>query len=350
MGCSGSQAQAKEDEIAFSRRSAEGEVTSIPGLEQTSHENNVTAGGATATPITVNDFTAKAKRQFRGNGSKPSGPEFIAYARYLGLDPVGHRDLLWIALDALEAPLPADWSEHFDPQDRVYYHNLSTKVSTWTHPLEYLYREAHTTVMNSRSSSLSLQERKGQVQLLQQEVEQLEVFAHREIGQWSEHTDEQGHPFYFNREERRSTWTDPRPALRDTLHLKMKVLRLLQSEAGVTSDTKDNDLSRSAPISDAESDVCCSHSEAGAVEEATAIGNCVICLDASATHVIVPCGHQAFCAECAKKFKNSSCPCCRTTITQIIKVYVPAPRQMPKRQEEPNTPDDISESDIIVHL
>ena len=32
--------------------------------------------------------------------------------RYLGMDPVADRDLLWIAQAALNAQLPSEWTEH----------------------------------------------------------------------------------------------------------------------------------------------------------------------------------------------------------------------------------------------
>merc|ERR1712232_543554 len=81
---------------------------------------------------------------------------------------------------------------------------------------------------------------------LHQEIKQMEHDVHKEIAQWTEHTDEQGNRFYFNREERQSTWTDPRPAKCEILYLRMKMLRLLQSSTGATPGFSDSkaDLSR----------------------------------------------------------------------------------------------------------
>merc|ERR1712083_442424 len=91
------------------------------------------------------------------------------------------------------------------------------------------------------------QERNEDLQRLQAEIKTLESDVHKEIAQWSEHTDEQGNRFYFNREERQSTWTDPRPAKCQILYLRMKMLRLLQSGSGATpgfSDNKNDGVSR----------------------------------------------------------------------------------------------------------
>merc|ERR1719502_1079518 len=68
--------------------------------------------------LTVNEFIGRKKRP------RPTDPEFIAYARYLGIDTVLDADLLWVAEEALWAPLPEDWTEHFDRDGRVFYYNM----------------------------------------------------------------------------------------------------------------------------------------------------------------------------------------------------------------------------------
>jgi hypothetical protein len=197
------------------------------GLQQIRQSDSIRQSGA---GLSVNDFISKSKEKQR-QGLKPSGPELIAYARYLGIDPVADHDLLWIAVEALEAPLPSDWTEHFDSNDRVFYYNATMRVSSWTHPLEHIYRETYKTIVNFRNSNTAPQERQEKLKTLSDEVSQMEDDVKREIAQWSEHKDEQGNRFYFNREERQSTWTDPRPAKCQILHLKMKMVTLLSGEA-----------------------------------------------------------------------------------------------------------------------
>ena len=78
-----------------------------------------------------------------------------------------------------------------------------------------------------------------------------------------------------------------------------------------------------------------SHSQVAAVGEAEAdepstAGECVVCMAATATHVITPCGHQALCETCAPRFPaGERCPTCRQGIEGIYKIYVPAPREQP---------------------
>ena len=52
-------------------------------------------------------------------------------------------------------------------------------------------------------------------------------------------------------------------------------------------------------------------------------GRCVVCWDARAEAVCVPCGHMAGCIECLRAVKAQSrqCPVCRASISEVIKVY-----------------------------
>jgi hypothetical protein len=51
---------------------------------------------------------------------------------------------------------------------------------------------------------------------------------------------------------------------------------------------------------------------------------CVICLSEEATLACVPCGHRSYCAPCAKQVRSRgfpSCPVCRTSVTDVLRVY-----------------------------
>jgi len=48
---------------------------------------------------------------------------------------------------------------------------------------------------------------------------------------------------------------------------------------------------------------------------------CVICLDAQSTHIIIPCMHICLCENCAKIYDKSDCPKCRTKVDKISKTY-----------------------------
>eukprot|EP00397_Hematodinium_sp_SG-2012_P028316 GEMP01029803.1.p1 GENE.GEMP01029803.1~~GEMP01029803.1.p1 ORF type:complete len:437 (+),score=90.00 GEMP01029803.1:139-1449(+) len=183
-------------------------------------------------PRTVNDFVTKTKCRHQ-QGLKPTGPELVAFARYLGMDPVGQNDLMWIAEEALLAPLPRDWTEHFDSIDRVFYYNNSTKTSSWTHPMEATYRDTYETIVNFRSSTILPQNIKEHLEQWQKEVEESDRKAEEEIASWTECQDSSGKTFYFNKKEGVSTWTDPRPAVCYTLYIKLKMVRILTAHIGL---------------------------------------------------------------------------------------------------------------------
>lgn len=52
-------------------------------------------------------------------------------------------------------------------------------------------------------------------------------------------------------------------------------------------------------------------------------GQCVVCWDAKAEAVCIPCGHLAGCMDCLSEIKSKDwgCPVCRAPIQQVIKVY-----------------------------
>ncbi|CAE7824733.1 CEP164 [Symbiodinium sp. CCMP2592] len=73
----------------------------------------------------------------------PYTPELIEYSRHLGMDPIADSDLLWIAVEALKAPLPFDWTVHFDASGKAFYYHAATGATSWTHPMEYLFRHTY---------------------------------------------------------------------------------------------------------------------------------------------------------------------------------------------------------------
>eukprot|EP00536_Pseudo-nitzschia_multiseries_P018759 jgi/Psemu1/57215/gm1.57215_g len=56
---------------------------------------------------------------------------------------------------------------------------------------------------------------------------------------------------------------------------------------------------------------------------------CVVCLEQSATHAMVPCGHLCLCAECTvRSFSKAicgtpSCPVCRQPLSMVLRIFVP---------------------------
>merc|ERR1740138_433515 len=191
---------------------------------------------STKSSLTVNEFVARTKR-CREKGLEPTKPELIAYARYLGIDPITDADLMWIVDEALKAPLPSEWTEHHDSADRIFYYNVQTHASSWTHPLEQLHRDTYKSIVSFRSGDLSKEDQAIELEKLRRKCEESERDAHKELQAWTEHVDEQGQKFFYNRDQQRSVWTDPRPARCHSLYLQMKALRVLSKHCGQSAPT-----------------------------------------------------------------------------------------------------------------
>jgi hypothetical protein len=80
-------------------------------------------------------------------------------------------------------------------------------------------------------------------------------------------------------------------------------------------------------------------------------GSCVVCLTAVASHVVVPCGHQCLCADCALHVTNK-CPYCRGRWEKCIKVFIPSPFIASSSEEAPSLNESCSHllSLLLFHL
>ena len=71
---------------------------------------------------------------------EPTEEEIAEYAKWLGMDVVADKHLLWVAREGLKAPLPPDWKPCQSPDGELYYFNFSTGESVWDHPCDEHYR------------------------------------------------------------------------------------------------------------------------------------------------------------------------------------------------------------------
>lgn len=193
--------------------------------------NRSKANASSKQALTVNEFVARSKRN-KQKGLEPTKPELIAYARYLGIDAITDADLIWIAEDSLNAPLPFDWTEHHDSADRVFYFNVVKHSSSWTHPLEQIHRDIYKRIVEFRNGGKSKEEQVADLEKWRQKCDEAEQEAHKELLSWTEHIDEQGKQFFFHRERHQSVWTDPRPAHSHVLYLQMKAFRVVSKHCG----------------------------------------------------------------------------------------------------------------------
>jgi len=84
------------------------------------------------------------RRQIQEGSVNPSNnipEELISMAEYLGIRVISENHLLWIAADALKAPLPMSWTVQKDKQGRTFFFNHITNQSRWDHPLDPHFRK-----------------------------------------------------------------------------------------------------------------------------------------------------------------------------------------------------------------
>ena len=69
------------------------------------------------------------------------------FAVYLGMDPTADADLLYIAREAMQAPLPAGWAQFTDEEGGggTYFYNADTDASSWVHPMDEHYKQLYAT-------------------------------------------------------------------------------------------------------------------------------------------------------------------------------------------------------------
>eukprot|EP00435_Cladocopium_sp_Y103_P034479 s143_g8.t3 len=99
---------------------------------------------ASAFAMSLDDLGLSSDSELTGDvhhqESENSEGDFREFAKSLGVD-AEDGDLLWVAKEAFEAPLPSGWSEHLDPEGRVYFFSQVTQQSSWSHPMDDVFRE-----------------------------------------------------------------------------------------------------------------------------------------------------------------------------------------------------------------
>ena len=71
----------------------------------------------------------------------PSDAEISEYGVWLGLG-AEDKELMWIAKQALQTPIPVPWMECETENGDVFYYNTKTRESVWDHPYDAYYKAA----------------------------------------------------------------------------------------------------------------------------------------------------------------------------------------------------------------
>ena len=78
------------------------------------------------------------------HGGPVDKEDLLDYCIWLGLDPIADSNLMWIAEEALRAPLPLEWEIcRTEGDDDIFYYNSTTGEVSWDHPCDKHYRDMY---------------------------------------------------------------------------------------------------------------------------------------------------------------------------------------------------------------
>eukprot|EP01052_Picozoa_sp_SAG31_P025224 SAG31_NODE_2199_length_6208_cov_3.935996_3_plen_390_part_00 len=107
--------------------------------------------GSIALPAATAGASTGDKSSAQSGEINKKQPVILQYATYLGMDPMEDTELLWIAQQALTAPLPPNWTEHTDPMSGdSYYHNEQTMETVWEHPCDEYFRNLYQSLKETK--------------------------------------------------------------------------------------------------------------------------------------------------------------------------------------------------------
>lgn len=174
-----------------------------------------------------------------GDGATPAaaaGPDgedadIRAYGKTLGVDVDRDADLLWVVHEAFVASLPPSWTEYYDEDGRVYFHNQVTQESSWSHPMDNVFKEIIQVVKALKAEQpAATKARKSEV--VQAHLQSVHERAMAQLDGWSgPYTSDTG-AYYYNAALQVSVWDNPVDEWQSELSLRQQVLhRCLLAES-----------------------------------------------------------------------------------------------------------------------
>eukprot|EP00421_Protoceratium_reticulatum_P038725 CAMPEP_0168448626 /NCGR_PEP_ID=MMETSP0228-20121227/47188_1 /TAXON_ID=133427 /ORGANISM="Protoceratium reticulatum, Strain CCCM 535 (=CCMP 1889)" /LENGTH=286 /DNA_ID=CAMNT_0008463159 /DNA_START=42 /DNA_END=899 /DNA_ORIENTATION=- len=145
------------------------------------------------------------------------------YGKTLGIDADRDADLLWVVHEAFVASLPPSWTEYCDEDGRVYFYNQATRESSWSHPMDGVYREIIQLVKAVRAEPGGASDAR-RAEAVQAHLEAVRGRAMEQLEGWSgPYTSENG-AYYHNAALDVSLWDSPVDEWQSELELRQQVL------------------------------------------------------------------------------------------------------------------------------
>eukprot|EP00933_Yihiella_yeosuensis_P045139 TRINITY_DN40461_c0_g1_i1.p1 TRINITY_DN40461_c0_g1~~TRINITY_DN40461_c0_g1_i1.p1 ORF type:complete len:393 (+),score=64.10 TRINITY_DN40461_c0_g1_i1:31-1179(+) len=149
--------------------------------------------------------------------------DFLEYAKSMGVDVNVDIELVPVVRDAFVASLPLSWTEHTDAEGRIYFFHQATQASSWSHPMDTVFRELIQLIKSLRSQGAK-QSEDSLSQAIQAHLEQVHEGAIGQLEGWSgPYTSEEGQ-YYYHAGSEVSSWHNPVDEWRGELALRQQVL------------------------------------------------------------------------------------------------------------------------------
>lgn len=150
--------------------------------------------------------------------------ELREYGRSLGIDLANDdADLVEVARQAFNAALPPGWIEYADDLGRVYFYNLVTQESNWSHPLDSAYREAVQLVKQLRAMRPPASEAR-RAEAIQAHLDAVHVRAKAKLEGWSGPYASESGQYFYNTSLGVSSWESPVDEWQSELTIRQNVL------------------------------------------------------------------------------------------------------------------------------
>jgi len=152
-----------------------------------------------------------------------SDADLREYGKTLGVDLDSDQDLVWVVQEAFVAALPPSWSEYYDEDGRVYFYNQVTQESSWSHPMDSVFREVIQLVRDLRAERPVASEAR-RASAVQAHLEAAHQRAMAQLDGWSgPYTSETG-TYYHNAALQVSVWENPVDEWQSELQVRQQVL------------------------------------------------------------------------------------------------------------------------------
>lgn len=170
----------------------------------------------------------------QSSGALPAGDPTLAagaggeadireYGRTLGVDVQQDPDLLWLVHEAFVASLPPSWTEYYDEDGRVYFYSQVTRESSWSHPMDKVFKEIIDLVKALRSERPPASKARRS-EAVQAHLQAVHERAMASLDGWSgPYTSDSG-TYFYNASLEVSVWDNPVDEWQGELALRQQVL------------------------------------------------------------------------------------------------------------------------------